>query len=293
MHLKIVSDKDPDIFSQYYQHLLSGDKGASADAYMGDVQRFMQYISKNNILAVQSISALDLVEYRSHLLEEQLSPAAINRSLHAIKSFFKFAHASGLISSNPARDIKLIKTANPPAPKWLTRSEQAALIRAVKETENLRDETVVILLLHAGLRVSELAKLRVNEIVISPRGGLVRVFGKGNKYREVPLNSTARKILTRWIDEKPESIYLFPGQENHLTSRAVRNIIYKYAYLARLKDVSPHTLRHTFCKNLLDRGVPLTEVSAMAGHTALDTTKIYTTPSIKDLQDSVERTAWE
>jgi len=293
MYLKLVAHDQPDIYQQYYNYLLNDDKKPSANAYLSDNRRFTQWITaRHNAFAVQSISALDIVEYRTYLIDKQLSPATINRSLNAIKSFFKFAYNTGLIHSNPAADIKFIKIAKPTAPKWLTRPEQAALIRAVKESENLRDEAVITLLLHTGLRVDELTKLKVTDVIINPRGGHVKVMGKGNKYRDVPLNATARKILARWLETQPEE-YLFPGQKGRLTNRAVRDIIYKHAYVSKLEDVSPHTLRHTFCKNLLDMGVPLTEVSAIAGHATLNTTQIYTTPSADDIQKSVEKTAWE
>ncbi len=301
MQLKLVKDNQPDVIQQFYMGLLQADRGLSADEYTKDVKRFSKwFINRHGSFVPQAVSALDIVEYRTWMQKEGnggkgLAPATVNRNLNSLKSFFRFCMKRDLVRSDPAHEIKLVANANSPAPKWLTRNEQAALIRAVKEFGNTRDEAVLTVLLHTGLRVSELSALKWHDIEINPRSGQISVTGKGNKYREIPLNSTARKALSRWSEEQEHTDwdYLFPGKKGALNSRSLRNIVDKYAYLARLDNVSPHTLRHTFCKNLVDMGVPLTEVAMMAGHSSLDVTKIYTVPSAKDLQDAVEKMAWE
>ncbi|MHB1420853.1 MAG: tyrosine-type recombinase/integrase [Bacillota bacterium] len=129
---------------------------------------------------------------------------------------------------------------------------------------------MVELMLHAGLRVSELCALDRDHIHISARAGKVCVTGKGNKYREVPLNSTVRKILQRWNDEN-QAGPLFPncyGQP--VSTRGVFKLVAEYGYRAKLEEVTPHTLRHTFCKNAVDMGIPIDQVVAMAGHSTLD-----------------------
>lgn len=166
-------------------------------------------------------------------------------------------------------------------------------MRAVRGGKT-RDVTLVGIMLHAGLRVSEVCALGREDVILSDRTGKIIVRkGKGNKYREVPLNKTIRTILYRWLEEKPEGP-LFPNRNgNEMSSRAVFDVVAKYAYSAKLLEVTPHTLRHTFCKNLIDMGVPIDQVAVMAGHSSLDVTKRYTAPSMADLQKAVERTAWE
>lgn len=296
--LKLAEYNQPDIIQQFYTSLLQSDRGLSADGYTKDIKRFSKwFIERHGSFTPQAVSTLDIVEYRTWMQKEGttgkgLAPATVNRNLNSIKSFFRFCYRQNLVQYNPAQDVKLVANAKKPAPKWLTRNEQATLVRAVKEFGNLRDEAVIVTLLHTGLRISELAQLKRHDIKISPRSGIVSVTGKGNKYREVPLNATARKILSQWLEEHTDD-YLFPGKKGALDTRSLRNIVDKYAYLAYLDGVSPHTLRHTFCKNAVDLGISLEKVAMMAGHSTLDVTKIYIVPSAKDLQDAVEKMAWE
>jgi integrase/recombinase XerC len=298
MQLKLAAKNQPDILQQFYTSLREADLGLSADGYTGDVKRFLKWMAdRHGAFAPQAVSTLDIMEYRTWMQTSGtngigLAPATVNRNLNSIKAFYRFCQETDIVQNNPARDVKLIANAKKPAPRWLTRNEQAALIRAVKEYGNLRDEAVIITLLHTGLRVSELAGLRRHNITIGPRSGLLSLIGKGNKHREVPLNSTVRKTLSQWL-EKHTADDLFPGKKGALSSRSLWNIVDKYAYQARLEDVSPHTLRHTFCKNAVDMGISLEKVAMIAGHSSLDVTKIYIVPSVKDLQDAVEKMAWE
>lgn len=187
---------------------------------------------RHGAFAPQAVSTLDIIEYRTWMQTSGtngmgLAPATVNRNLNSIKAFYRFCQEE-IVQHNPARDVKLVANAKKPAPKWLTRNEQAALIRAVKEHGNLRDEAVIITLLHTGLRVSELAGLRRHNIKITPRSGLLSFIGKGNKHRKVPLNSTVRKTLSQWLEHTED--YLFPGQKGALDTRSLRNIISKYGF---------------------------------------------------------------
>lgn len=152
-----------------------------------------------------------------------------------------------------------------------------------------------MVMLHTGLRVSEVSNLRLGDISISPRKGEVIVRGgKGEKFRTVALNSNVRKALQAYLSERPcvDHDYLFIGQKGKpVRPPGIYYLIKKYAYDARIDSVSPHTLRHTFGKNLVDAGVSLDRVAMLLGHKNLDTTRIYTTPSEADLQEAVERIA--
>ena len=182
---------------------------------------------------------------------------------------------------------------NRPASKWLAKRGQYALLRAAQETARKRDLALITLMLHAGLRVSEVANLKVGDVRISQRKGSVTVRGgKGNKFRQVPLNVHARKAIQAYLGEWPEmdGDHLFMGQGGEpLRSSGIYYLVKRYAYDARLEEVTPHTLRHTFGRNLVDVGVPLDRVAQLLGHESVDTTRIYTTPSEQDLQREVEK----
>jgi integrase/recombinase XerC len=197
--------------------------------------------------------------------------------------------------TNPSQGIKPMAVEEL-APHWLTRPQQAAFIRAVQTGKSLRDLAVCGLMLHAGLRVSEVCSLTRGDLVLRQRSGSVLVRqGKGNKQRRVPLNVTIRQILLDYLVSFPESqqVVFASDRAKHLTPRAVQHLVHRYAYKAHLEQVTPHTLRHSFCKNLVDVGVSLDKVALLAGHTSLDVTRRYTTPSEQDLQAAVERLAWE
>jgi integrase/recombinase XerC len=190
------------------------------------------------------------------------------------------------------------------APKWLDKKQRAALLRAVdKEVEDairryprlrlmyLRDAAIVKLILFAGLRVGEIIQLRMGDITLDDRKGSVTVReGKGTKRREVPLNSKARKAIIDYLRVRPDvdSDELFLGQRNEgVQSKTIQRAVVRFAKKAGLKNVAPHTLRHSFAKALIDAGVSLEKVATLLGHSNLNTTRIYTTPGEEDLEDAV------
>ena len=294
------SDKLEGFLDGFERHIKETDRVNSARSYLGDVRRFAVWgKQKHDRFNIATVSPLDLVEYRSHLQKhsgrkgEGAKPATVNRALISLRIFYEWLRKQGRVRDNPVEDIKPVKESAKPAPRWLDRNQQANLMREVRTSSSARDEAIVGLMLHAGLRVSEVCSLRIGDISISARGGKVEVTGKGNKKREVPLNSTIRKILSRWLEENQADL-LFPNRYGRsISTRGVFKMVANYAYQAKLEEVTPHTLRHTFCKNAIDRGIPIDQVAMMAEHSSLDVTKRYTVPSETDLQNGVERLAWE
>jgi len=288
---KFASDNCESLLERFESHLLAMDRGRSVKGYVGDVRRFAEWFSvrHGNVLAA---TPLDIADYRAYLQQAGKKPSTVNRALVSLRVFFEWAEKEKLVPDNPAESIRPVAAVDP-GPKWLTRQEQAALMRAVRDEGSARDEAIIGLLLHTGIRVGELVKLKRSDIEISERAGKITVReGKGNKYREVPLNKTARKILSRWLEENPEGV-LFPNRYGDpISERAVHMLVSEYAYRAKIR-ASPHTLRHTFCKNLVDAGVSLDRVAAIAGHSKLETTRRYTAPSFMDLQEAAERVSWE
>ncbi len=180
------------------------------------------------------------------------------------------------------------------APRHLNNDEESALIAAVNTTGKLRDRTIIILLLHTGLRARELCTLTRKQVYIGKRNGTLRIIGKRNKVRDVPLNATARSILSVYLETLPkEGTYLFPSEKTQeaLTERALGHLIAKYAKQAHLVDVSPHDLRHRFGYRMA-QVVPLHRLAQIMGHDSLDTTMLYIRATKQDLQQEVEKIAW-
>ena len=205
---------------------------------------------------------------------------------------------------NPVQGVKAVKETEL-APKWLDKKQRAALMRAVdKEVEDanrryprlkvmvLRDAAIVRLILFTGLRVGEIVQLRLADITLDERKGTVVVReGKGTKRREIPLNSRARKALLDYMRVRPEveKEELFLGQRDEgIQSKTVQRAVQRFAVDAGLENVTPHVLRHSFAKALIDSGVSLEKVATLLGHSNLNTTRIYTTPGERDLEEAVK-----
>lgn len=297
---KFTTYKLEDKIRDFKIYLEASDRGSSVVSYIGDIQKFGNWLMKKyGSFNPGAVTPLDLVEYRRYLQENggrkggEAKPSTVNRALISLKIFFAWLVDNQEIKDNPVGGIKPVAVAAALSPKWLDRNEQNRFFREVREAST-RDEAIVGLMLHVGLRVSEVCALSRDDLQIGERAGKAIVrHGKGNKYREVPLNATMRRILERWLEDNPEEP-LFPNNHGRpISARGVRHLISEYAYKAKLEGVSPHTFRHTFCKTQIDMGTPIDQVAMMAGHSSLDITKRYTAPTMADLQTAVERAAWE
>ena len=151
----------------------------------------------------------------------------------------------------------------------------------------------MLFLWHTGLRVSEAITLTQRDVQLSERKGQVTVRGKGTKQRTVPLNTEARQALQAWLDVRPitadDAVWISTETDCALTVRSVQHVFERYGRAAHVEHLSPHVLRHCFGKNLIDAEVSLEKVAALLGHSNLNTTRIYITPSEQDLAQAVER----
>ncbi|BCL78806.1 site-specific integrase [Ktedonobacteria bacterium brp13] len=190
-----------------------------------------------------------------------------------------------LISYDPSAPVKLVGEEEH-APRHLEDEEEQALVAAVTNEGTLRDRVLIVLLLHTGLRAREICQLRRDQVKLGKRSGSLEIVGKRNKYREVPLNVTARKVLEEYLSTLPSnSISLFPSGKTReaLSERALGYIVKKYAEKAKLVDVSPHDLRHRFGYRMAE-SVPLHRLAQIMGHDSLNTTRLYIQGTRQDLR---------
>lgn len=284
---------------------------ATVRNYLSDLRGFAAFCESSwsegdesgELFSPEGVTTPTITLYRSHLKNvAELKPASINRYLVSVKRYFSWAVDRGLISRDPAKAVKLVPRVVPP-PRHLTDKEEAALVSAAERYGSLRDRTLIVVALHSGLRAEELCKLKPHHVVIGKRSGHLKVYGKRGKYREVPLNVTAREALSEWLHEVPsESEWLFPsrkGGKNDDGKRearpiGVRGLAYvvdRYAELAKVEDLSCHDLRHRFGYRMAER-VPLHRLAQIMGHDSLDTTMVYVRGTQGDLQRAVEEIAW-
>jgi integrase/recombinase XerD len=264
-------------------------------AYRLDLLHFASWFARTvgESFSPEAVTPSDVREYRGHLINvEHRQPATVNRRLAALRRFFQWAKATGLAKELPTDNVKGVAS-SPRAPHWLDKRDVDRLIRAVERHGKTRDLAIVLTLRHTGIRVSELCSLVLGDVETSERKGMLTVrSGKGSKFRVLPLNVDARQAITTYLKVRPtvSADHLFIGQRGQgISSRAVELLVTKYARLAGLEDVTPHTLRHSFGKHALDAGADLVSVSALLGHQRLETTAIYTTPSARDLEKVVEK----
>ena len=239
----------------------------------------------------------DLVEYLASLRRRGLSTKTISRRQYALRSFYKFLDAEGLLNEDPARRIEPIKTWAT-LPDVLTPKEVERLLshHASDDPYSLRMRAILELLYATGLRVSEMTNLRLRDIHADV--GYVQTVGKGNKQRLVPAVRSALDAVSAWVDRgRPavlggaESDWLFVNRGGAPMARQhVYSAIKATARDAGIKrKVSPHTLRHSFASHLLQRGMDLRVLQEMLGHADVVTTQLYTKVEPEHLKESHRR----
>jgi site-specific recombinase XerD len=286
------------IFEAFEIHLRGRPEGVSpytVRGYVRDLKKFAGWFEKTNgeAMRLRDVTPVDVRDYKAHLQAvKKYKPSTINRRLAALRAYFSWAINEGMISEDPVR----VRNVEEPqtAPRSISEREYHRLLRAVQKDGGKRDIAIVQMLRHSGLRVGELCDLALEDVEISKRKGKVIVrSGKGRRYREVPLNLDARRALQEYLSSErleTDDPHIFIGQRgNGLTESAIQDIVRKYSGLAKLEGVTPHVLRHTFAKSLIDKGVDLVTVKHLMGHKRLDSTARYTKPSKRDLEVAVSR----
>jgi integrase/recombinase XerC len=287
----------------HYAHALQQIEDLSAITlrnYLSDLRQFMawcecqwQEAQEGRSFTPQAVAPPLLIHYRSYLQTTLwLKPATVNRALMSLKRYFSWATKTQLIQYDPTSTIKFVPK-EAPAPRHLS-DEEDALVAAVNATGTLRDQAIITLLLHTGLRAQELCTLTRQQVHLGKWNGTLHIVGKRKKVRDVPLNATARSILNNYFATlPPECLYLFPSEKTQkaLTGRALGHLITKYARAAHVADVSPHDLRHRFGYRMAEV-VPLHRLAQIMGHDSLDTTMLYIRGTKQDLQQEVEKIAW-
>jgi integrase/recombinase XerD len=267
----------------------------SLDAYTADLAGFQAFAVP---LAGGSYPDAEiLVRYLNSLYSQDLSSRSIARHLSAVRSFFHFLLTEGLIASDPTEHLASPKQWST-IPKFLNRDQIDKLIAApdTSKPSGLRDRAMFELLYATGIRVSELINLRTTGL--DSGLGLVRVTGKGNKQRIIPVHAAAVSAIQDYLDQGRAA--LLKGKTSpHLFVTARGGAMTRQAFWASIKqngkkagifhNLSPHVLRHTFATHLLEGGADLRSVQAMLGHADLSTTEIYTHVVRSRLRDTLDR----
>lgn len=272
-----------DLFISY----LTVEKGLSDNtrsAYSRDLTRYLDFIEKEGRHAPAEVSSTDVASFIGVLKGQGIGARSRARSLSAIRMFHKFLMVENYSDSNPASIIEAPRTLNK-LPQFMTGPEVEALFAAChgQKAEDVRDLAMLELLYATGLRVSELVNLKLREVNL--QSGYLMTVGKGNKERLVPIGESACRQVSIYLqnvrhlqDPSDRNPYLFLSRlRENMTRQAFWNVIKKRTASAGIrKNISPHTLRHSFATHLLENGADLRSVQIMLGHADLSTTQIYT-----------------
>lgn len=290
------------IIEKYLGELIQDGKDEKTIiAYRTVLNQFKQWMEETNGYSdIAKVTPMDIKEFKQHMtVNLERRPATVNKALVVLKSYFEWTAENNITNINPARKIKLVEKQKL-APKWLERNEQNKLIREIEKEKNdykrVRDMAIAQIMMQAGLRVEEVANLELRDIEVNCRSGKIIVrHGKRDKYREVPLNKDAREAIKEYrrVRENHKykgSQFLFVSERSpQMTVRALQHLMEVYGESAKIEGLTCHVLRHTFCHNLIATGAGIEKVAILAGHSSLESTRIYTVPGQKELQDAVEK----
>lgn len=279
-----------------YIRIQRGDSPHTLRAYRKDLEEFFKFVRVEP-------EKVDPLQIRGFLSEEILkgkSKTTVARKLSTLRSFFSYLYSEGMIKFNPARVVLSVKTVKA-LPKFLTVDDAFRVVEAPSEDRFTvqRDRAILEILYGSGIRVSELCGLNLDDIDL--KEGLIKVRGKGNKERIVPLGQKAKEALKKYLATRQilrikkklladETPLFINNRGRRISTRQVRRIVDRYAKTAGvLERIGPHTLRHTFASHLLMEGADLRVIQELLGHACLSTTQIYTHVDLKHLMDVYDR----
>jgi len=253
-------------------------------AYRNDLTGFARWLAADKRPSLLNVDKDDVLSYLTHRLQQRRSPRSTARFLSCVRRFYSHLLREKKISQDPTALIEAPRLGRA-LPRTLSEAEVEALLQApdIKTSRGMRDRTMLEVLYATGLRVSELVSLKISQINL--RQGVVRVTGKGNKERLVPLGEESMHWLESYLTESRHVLMagrhgdtLFPSnRKQSMTRQTFWYAIKRYARQAAVdKPLSPHTLRHAFATHLLNHGADLRVVQMLLGHSDLSTTQIYT-----------------
>jgi integrase/recombinase XerC len=288
-HKSLIKQDLADNTIQSYLHDLKLFKAWLYDFYQEDVE--LTLATTNDVRAFR--------EYLSKIKRHKA--ASLNRRLQAVKRFYKWLITnSKSITESPADNVRFIRREKSTGPCSLTNKEIHALLRVAGQSLqglSKRNYAVIQILLQTGMRIGEITSLQIRDLVLHDRSGYAKIIdGKGRKYREVPLNATARRTIKEYLETRdaltPEDYVFASKRGTPITIRGAQLILQTLAKKAGVDrvSISAHILRHTFAINYLNTNPgSLVELATILGHDSLDTTAIYTRVSKENLSESLEQ----
>ncbi len=295
--MKILSDNDLlDCFAAY----LKGQKKVSENtflSYVRDIRHLLEYVQCNDCVSLEKLTKKDIEGYMASMHADGRSYATVSRTIASVKCFYEYLILKGLIKDNPTKGISITKQQRK-LPQILTSREVELFLEQpdISDMKGIRDKAMLELLYATGIRVSELIALDIGDVNLSV--GIVRCRGNG-KERIIPMYSLAVKALANYIntvrknmiaDEDEEALFVNMNG-GRMSRQGFWKIVKLYQKRAGIdKDITPHTLRHSFATHLLENGADLRSIQEMLGHSDISTTQIYAKIVKNKLKDVYKKT---
>ena len=260
-----------------------GKSPKTIESYVGDIKAFIDFLGTKGVEFNGALQRLYIVSYKNFLVENNYEVATINKKINSIHAFNRYLLATGgmkeIVVENSKDRVKIAYG-----------SEKQVEVYSDKEVDNIlfyiqnedkvskRNKEIVMLLLYTGVRVSELCSIKIRDIDLLNYS--IKIYGKGGKFREVPLKLDLSDAIKEYIRDRDYSVkdseYLVIGQRGALRRDAINTMLERLTEeIGMINKLKPHTFRHTFCTRLINRGVPISTVSKLAGHSSVDTTMTF------------------
>lgn len=277
-----------------YMKLQRNYTSNTLDAYMHDIEKLLCYLDAEGI-EPQAAGTDDLRTFAASLHDIGIGPRSQCRILSGVRAFYRYLLEDGYVDSDPTELLESPQVGEH-LPEVLSTDEVDRLEQSIDYTkwEGQRNRAIVEVLFSCGLRVSELVNLKISNLYLEEQ--FIRVQGKGNKERFVPISENAIRQLGYWFEDR-DQMKIKPGEEDyvflnrrgaHLTRTMILIMIKQLGVEAGIaKTISPHTLRHSFATALLEGGADLRAIQAMLGHESIGTTEIYTHIDTRTLREEI------
>ena len=268
----------------------------SVEAYLSDLRKFHKFVETNESKSIKEIETKDCQAFLQELGELGIALSSQARALSSLKSFFKYLRFEKIIVENPAELLEAARQGRK-IPAVLSIAEIDLMLKTFDQStaEGVRNKAIIETLYACGLRVSELVNLQISNLYLEI--DFIKVVGKGDKERLVPINKSATKHITIYKNEIRNKMKIAAGHEDFLflnrrgkqLTRVMIFYIVKEAVAAAgiTKNVSPHTFRHSFATHLYENGADLRVIQDMLGHESITTTEIYSHISTQHLRDAL------
>jgi integrase/recombinase XerD len=261
----------------------NGKSPKTIESYVGDIKAFKEFLTANGVEFNGALQRFYVVSYKNFLVESNYEVATINKKINSIHALNRYLVAIGdmkeIVVENSKDRVKIAYGSEKQVEVY-TDKEVDRMFFYIQNEEKVskRNKVIVMLLLYTGVRVSELCGIKIRDIDFLNYS--IKIYGKGGKFREVPLKFDLADAIKEYIKDRDynakDSEYLIVGQRGALRRDAINTMLERLTdEIGMINRLKPHTFRHTFCTRLINRGVPISTVSKLAGYSSVDTTMTF------------------